>query len=462
MKYFKLILFVFVFIVSKTVLASVTDHDIPLESNLFQETELTKKYNFRPESISPLDVKNESLYQIYRNNGYIHSNLTKLITRDLRDPKNRSEKSAFGKKIEREKDYWDPRLRFTNGMEVEDCFFTCRLEMQNRPFRIKSRNGQIWTREDDENSLFEKWEKIHENKGKSKKEFQIFLKEDVFGPKNFGFPEDKESRKELFLGQPLYFLNRELIENIYDGAKRIMKLSKQGDYLVAFGNTPYFVGHALEKLSSPSKASPHHRNIIKFPFSGAPNRQRQGNFLKVDDLVTQERLDHLNKRLKKDGLSPENNELRKQDTYFIDVIGSGAGIAYTTEEILRNFKKQGLDLPNFHVVSINKINNNNEEDQRNALIAKSNADASGKNMFYFPNVQNTHFTIQAHEVHISGHTALDMLPSEHLRMFPEYNAAYWEDQHDYLLTQEKSTIAKTLLEYFDLHLDFLMEQDKKK
>jgi len=280
--------------------------------------------------------------------------------------------------------------------------------------------------------------------------------EAIFSPKYFGVPANPEERKKYFLENTLTILNPALVKSIYEAAKRIMQVTQPGDYIVIFGNTPYFVGTALQKIAGNS------RKIIIFPFSGSPNRQRPRNLLAPQDLVTKERLAHLKQRLEKVGLGPNNKDLSQHAVYFVDVLATGAGPAYVLEELLRMFKEAGKPIPNFNIIALNNIVIDNPEDQRNAMIAQQNAADGQRLTFYFPSINDTHFTIDGQVVYLQGHGRLDNLPYKELRMLPEYNAAYWLPQYDYLLHKPLTKIQKILLEYVNTNLDELIKKDKSK
>jgi len=273
---------------------------------------------------------------------------------------------------------------------------------------------------------------------------------------SFNIPQDPAQRKEYFLQHPLGFLTQSLIADIYEAAQKIMAATRQGDYIVIFGNTPYFVGRALQKMISLDSHNHNYRKIIEFPFSGAPNAIRE--FPKLKDLVTQERLDYLKKRLEVSGLSPHNKDLEKHSVYFVDVIATGSGLAYLIEELLRMFKQAHMNIPDFNIISLNKIDITNKEDPRNARIADRNANDGEHLTFYFPTKQEPHFSIDAQVIYLPGHGLLDMLPSEAWRIFPEYNAAYWQPEYDYLLNYRKKKLPKMLLEFFDTNLEHLMKK----
>lgn len=283
--------------------------------------------------------------------------------------------------------------------------------------------------------------------------------ETIFSSRYFGIPEEEHEKIDYFLNNSLGFFTHELVNAVYQGAKKIMDFSNQGDNIVIFGNTPYFVGRALSFLISNDVSAPNHRTLIELPFSGAPNRVRERSFPTTKNIVTAERLAHLKKRLSKLGLSSDNLELQNQQTHFVDVIGSGSGIAYVIEELLRDFKTAGISVPYFDIFCMNKINIHNEDDKRNASIAEQNAEDGEQIMISLPSLQDTHFRIPMRITYVEGHGHLDMLPSEEWRVFPEYNPVYWQDEYDHLLEKEHPHHIKVLFDYFDTNIKDLMSKE---
>lgn len=282
----------------------------------------------------------------------------------------------------------------------------------------------------------------------------------IFNYKHFGIPAGESARKAHFLENDFAFLSQALIRNIYEVAVKIMSQTLPGDTLVIFGNTPYFVGRALHHLISNDPESSNDRTIIEFPFTGSPGRFRGGNnFPKLQDILTRERLAHFRERLRSVGLSSDNPQLSTHATYFIDVVCSGAGIAFTAEQILRDFQSKGMESPHLNVISIRKINIHDEEDPRNATIAQENPDQNGHTKLYFPHLGECHFSMDCYQIYLPGHEALDFLQSSDHRAFPVYHAFYWQKQYDFLLTRKKPHF-EIVKEYFDTNIKHLLETEK--
>ncbi len=201
----------------------------------------------------------------------------------------------------------------------------------------------------------------------------------IFSLKYFGLPDDKDT--EAYLTRDISFLTQENIRYVFQAAQRIIDITNKNDNIVIFGNTPYFVGRAIELIlkQNPDLV----RNVIFFPFSGSPNRTRLGSFPTPNDIVTIDRLNHLKERLTKHGLMADNADLPTKTTYFVDIIASGAGPAYTIETILRNFQVRGeRKIPDIRLISLNEFILDVDEDEddeydqpdpRHALVASHNA-----------------------------------------------------------------------------------------
>lgn len=279
----------------------------------------------------------------------------------------------------------------------------------------------------------------------------------IFNYEHFGVPSEELARKAHFLENDLAFFSHELIQNVYENALMIMRQSAQGDTLVIFGNSPYFIGRALSHLIAEDAEQPNYRHIIEFPFSDTPNRIRGGNnFADLRDILTRERLDHFRERMYRAGLTHLNQQLSTHATYFIDVVASGGGIAFTMDQILRDFQSNGLELPNLNVISLNKIDIHHKKDSRNSMIALENPDQNGHTTLYFPKLHKPHFLVDCYEIYLPGHAHLDFINSDDHRGFPQYNSFYWQKQYDFLLTQSDPNF-ETILEYFDTNIRFLLE-----
>jgi hypothetical protein len=354
--------------------------------------------------------------QIANNDGYLFGHIANMLT----DGSPGREKT-----MEKAKERWSLAAQFLSAEEVARAF-------TNRP-----------------------------SYGKRFKYEDIIKNENVFNSKYFGVPEDENERKSHFLTNSIGFLTPEFIMGIYQGAQKIMKMTQPGDRIVIFGNSPVFVGRALNHLLSKDESHENYRHLINFPFSGAPNGEREGSIKKLKDIVTPERHKHLKERMRSVGLHVENGDLLKGVTYFVDLVASGSGIAYVAEDLLRDFKIASKEYPELHVITMNEIDISNEaEDSRNASIADKSAKDGESLWFSFPSKENTHFKIQAAVAFVPGHARLDMLPSSDWRIFPEYNAMYWQPCFDELLTAELPRHKKMILEYFDTHIQKLMSEGK--
>ncbi len=336
-------------------------------------------------------------------------------------------------------------------------------------YRLLSPNAvREWFSDNEINQYFEKRSK--HNSSETREQFDAAVA-DLFSYKYFGIPENPDEKKEFFLKSDFYFLTPDLVKNIYNAAQRIMNLSTKGDVLVSFGNSPYFLGRALKHLASDNITDENYRQIIFFPFSGSPNRTRQSSFPNPKDIVTIERLNHLKNRLVQEGLSSTNTALTKDTkVLFMDVVGSGAGPAYVMEQIIRDFQKASKALPDVRLLTMNLINpdtkdSSNNNDSRNLEITHSFGTKDNEQLtFGFPSIhENTHFKVDGQVIHVPGHTALDMIRNDQLRVLPEYNPCYWNKEYDYLLEginddSKKPHHIQVLFNYFDTHIKSLIEK----
>lgn len=147
------------------------------------------------------------------------------------------------------------------------------------------------------------------------------LKPELFS-QYFTFPDTSEERSAYYRTHKISFLSQELIQNIYLTAQRILKQTTFKDRIVIFGNTPYFVGRALERIMSqyPEQANTYPK-VIYLPFSGAPNIKSARNpFGFFYDPVTPHRFAHFKNRLRSLGLLSDNTSLLEGITYIVDVI----------------------------------------------------------------------------------------------------------------------------------------------
>ncbi len=283
----------------------------------------------------------------------------------------------------------------------------------------------------------------------------------VFSAQNFPGPPpegDEEARRRYFLSTEL-FPPRAVVDSLFASAMKILRITKPGDVLVVFGNTPYFIGHALQSVISQIPSEPNYRRIIYFPFSGSPNRTRIGSVWNEQDIVTPQRYAHLLGRLRQAGLIG-NPELRGHSILFIDVIGSAGGVAFVAEAIIRDHRSASTSDPDLQVITLNKIDIADRDDPRNGLIAKSNADEAGRLRLHLPSVSSPHFTIDAHEVYTPGHWLLDMHDPSPLRIVPACNPSFWLHEYDHLFTGQTSQFMAYMLEYVKAHMQEQLRRER--
>lgn len=339
----------------------------------------------------------------------------------------------------------DPRFLLIDGKKVYEEYLKHNPQYQKKAIKfLMGENDKSSART--EREAKEVFKKIND---------EIFLSYAFFG-----IPDNKKERERFFLKKRvLGLLSQWLIKNIYHGAKKILSMSHKGDYIVIFGNTPYFVGRALNRLASTNPKKQSYRHVVPFPFSGSPNRNRweDGELPTPENLVTPSRLRHLKERLKNVGLSCDNEKLLKVNTYFVDAIGSGKGPLYVIEAIIRNCKKTKGEIPHIAMISLNEVLLYDKEKRINLITKKKGLNKI--TTFFLPNKSNPHLSIPNYEAYVHGHGLLDNIENS-MRMLPEYNAYLWNKKYDYLLTQEPQQHKKVILEYFDANIDRLMKLDK--
>ncbi|MGN6670630.1 MAG: hypothetical protein ACTHJ4_03755, partial [Candidatus Nucleicultricaceae bacterium] len=238
-------------------------------------------------------------------------------------------------------------------------------------------------------------------------------------------------------------------------AQKIIDATTEQDRIGLFGNTPYFGGRAMEHLlqnSTPSQK----RTLIHLPFSGAPNTFSDRNvFSSADDIVTAERYAHFKNRLETLGLSPENPSMMEGTTYFVDVIGSGSGPAFTMETILREFSRKNHEThPNFEIIALNEFL---EDDDRNMAIASKPANDGETVQLSFPSKESCHFSVPARVFYLEGHGQLDFIPDQcpATRIVPKFNAKFWSPSFDHILKAPLNSMAQILVDHFDENLKAL-------
>jgi hypothetical protein len=391
------------------------------------------------------EVEEKTSQQIAKEDPYLFSHISNAL-------KSKDNAPGHERTMENAKKRWNIETLFLTPKEVFEALPNYII------LPIKTAKG---TSDEYEKDLFEDLYKTNTESFEEFKKKYPEKAEAIFSTKFF-IPVEPLARENYLLHNSLGFFDQELVEDIYTVAKKIMAATKPGDYIVIFGNTPYFVGRALQKLSSKNPDDDDYRVVIEFPFSGSPNRMRAFNPHDKRDIVTKERLGHLQKRLRAVGLSPENKDLENHSIYFVDVIASGGGISYVVEEILKSFIAEDSFIPDINVIVLNNIDIENPADNRNALIADKNAQDGEHVTLFFPSKDKTHFTVDAQVIYLPRHGALDMLPSKEWRIFPEYNAAYWQPNYDYLLKLPEKKFTKILLDFFDSNLKNIMKKKSEK
>jgi hypothetical protein len=397
-------------------------------------------FGFRPNEIMPHDL-----------NGLDTDHVSSTVYVSLRDAWRHSThfKGSFGYPWNR----WSFLEKLLSPREAFDIFKKMTAEELARPIALRSAH----------------WEDLNDV---SKLEFDPDNPKiaAIFNSENFLAAEGPSRDEKLLQLETFGFFNTDLVAEIYRSAEKIMGLTMRGDTLVILGNSPFFVGRALEHLASRNPEDSKFRQVIYFPFSGTPNKRRPNSDWDARNIVTPERFLHLQNRMRQSGLSHENVNLRKHGIYIIDIVGSGLGPAYLIETLLRNFKDNGYDpqLLNLNLITLNHIDRKADyaalrmsEPNPALQISKEDTTPDGYITLYFPTKHpgDVHFAINSYESHVKNHGRMDnfehLKDGEYFRIFREYNACYWQPEYDWVLLSRFPKTALALIDYFDANMQTL-------
>lgn len=368
-----------------------------------------------------LELDEEGIFKFLRDEPYLNSAIfnSRVVERKGQAP-------YYHDHMEREYYRIDPRVFLIPGETVRKWFYTC--------------GSGYWVMSPEE---YEQTDKAT-------------LKPELFS-KYFTFPETVEERSAYYRTHAVSFLTQEMIRDTLSVARKIIAQTTPEDRVIIFGNTPYFIGRALDHLISLSDTPA--PKVIYLPFSGAPNirsARNAGGWHK--DMVTAERLEHFKGRLTQAGLMADNKEMLKGTTYIVDVIGGGSGPSFTMETILRDFQEKASEaVPNFEVISINRFV---KDEERHHMIASKFAEDGEHLELSFPSKEHPKFKVPAQVMYLPGHVALDFVPDKCMatRIVPKYNPCFWSSEYDYLLEAPVSSIGQILLDHFDENLKALTEK----
>lgn len=257
-------------------------------------------------------------------------------------------------------------------------------------------------------------------------------------------PKTLESLQAFFLSTDIGFLKRSDITEIVDVAYQIVNITRPGDNLVIFGNTPYWVGRALEMLVSKDKEHCSYRNIIYFPCSGCPGKPR--NIVDFsNDILTLYRQENFKQHIMSKGLMPPSDLLRNP-TYIIDVVGTGGGPAALIEAIV-DASSDSCEPP-ISVLTLNHIDReskNPDTKKRHRLITRENMPG-----YLFLNGPNKLLQVPYISTVLTCHSKLDDVRG-YQRFFPETPARTFVERYWGKLPENSTDYMKIFREYFDLN-----------
>ena len=248
---------------------------------------------------------------------------------------------------------------------------------------------------------------------------------------------DPAERKDFYLNKShgCAGLTPQLMREIHVSSKRIMQLSRQGDVIIGFGNTPFYLLHAIGFYISSNPDDENYRRVVSFPFSGAPNKGRNSDDKPENqDIVTPKRLEHLRMRINKARLDPDSLRGANPTIWVLDAMASGSGPGYFTEVLLRQFLDQGLAPPDIRLIStyplmlgdpIKKL-----RDRIQGITSKSIPDGATE-LVTFPSRQTPRFMVPVSVVQVDLRN-LDNIRSDNvkeLRTYAEYPAARWAPEY---------------------------------
>ena len=127
---------------------------------------------------------------------------------------------------------------------------------------------------------------------------------------------------------------------------KIAAILKKGDTLITVGNTPQFIGTALEFSRYKIKAIP-------IALSSAPGRRKEvfdAIHSNLNNIVTKEGLANYTDYLERMGVSPD--KLPPGKIYLMDYIESGRGPEFLIQIIHQMYKRKGRPQPDLNIISI--------------------------------------------------------------------------------------------------------------
>jgi hypothetical protein len=295
----------------------------------------------------------------------------------------------------------------------------------------------------------------------------------LFGDVSLFFKDDSEL-EDYFLDNDYSFLERGSIHELAKAANQIIQMTAEGDVLLMFGNTPSLLGRILKhRIEGQFPELPKvDREVILFPFSGAPNKIRKEiteDTLK--NVTTPERVDYFNKsHLARHGLTSDNPKLQDRTLWIFDLIVSGSGPAFTLAQLFATYPLRAplAPFPKVKMVALDSIHERwlfeTPSEFLTATIASSDLRSMshvymGDQRLYLPNTREPSFSIPLVEMPLQCIGKLDT-PACYQRVLPAYNAMYWSPYYEKDLYQEDNLYLKMFFKYFDLNVKRFFEKSK--
>lgn len=157
---------------------------------------------------------------------------------------------------------------------------------------------------------------------------------------------EKKREKETIPGK--FSKGSSFFDDLYEAVKRIdaIPLLKDGDMLVAIGNTPQFIAEAY-RVHGKRKVT-----IIQVALSGWPGREKLGFTRWLDNILSQQGLEKYHQYMAEMGLSPKMSNPR---VFFLDYIGGGGGPEFLMQEFIKLCEESQVPVPDLYVIATNTL-----------------------------------------------------------------------------------------------------------
>lgn len=233
--------------------------------------------------------------------------------------------------------------------------------------------------------------------------------------------------------EPENYFNTEELEEIYQTANEILKMTSYGDHLISLGQSPAYVVEALEELTSKDVSDKNFRYIYKVPCSGAPDYSCLNTHykrLQLANVITPKSLEYYKQVLSGKGVCPL--KLKScESLYVIDLMGTGGSMAAFLKVLINWYDSLGVSLPEFRLLDISVENRNFKNENRVIL----------------PLADNCQIHIDRYFIHTSAHLSdkLDYTEGED-RIIPPFSPLQWKMEYEHVFNQYPNEYAKKVIE----------------